>query len=223
MTSRENERAKKRAKTRKVGEMSLARAMDAARVAQTGVDAAGEEILKGVYELERKPDGATRARLAKQIGCGEQAVNAWFRSRRAKAKRVKMNRALLWTMLVAGLVAGIYFAVNASRQTMAARRRRDELGDNYKHMTRSGLPRPYADQSNKYRVGGSRERTQETVVVVDAAGRERVVPKQYTRENAKTSPLTKPEETPRQTLERVRADAAAKRLGKSTRTASTAR
>ena len=194
---------------------SLARRMDAAREAQSGITDVQEVILKGVYELERRPDAATRARLAKQVGCTEQAVNAWFRSRRAKAKRLKVRRALCVTLLIVGVIVGAYYAYNASRQTMAARRRREALGDSYKWMTRSGLPRPYADGKNKKRLGARPVRPVEKITVVDATGREHVKQKIYTKDNPKSSPLTRKEETPRQKLERVRAEAAAKKLGKS--------
>lgn len=194
---------------------SLARRMDAAREAQSGVTDAQEAILKGVYELERRPDAATRARLAKQVGCTEQAVNAWFRARRAKAKRLKARRALCVALLLVGVVVGAYYAYNASRQTLAARRRREALGNTYKWMTRSGLPRPYADGANKKRLGERPVKPVEKVVVVDAAGREQVKQKIYTKDNPKSSPITATPETPRQKLERVRAEAAAKKLGKS--------
>ena len=78
----------------------MARALDEAKARQTGVSDAGAEILRGVFELERRPDAATRRRLAKQIGTTEQAVNAWFRSRRAKMKRDRLRRVLLVVLLL---------------------------------------------------------------------------------------------------------------------------
>jgi hypothetical protein len=187
----------------------LARALDDAKARQRGVDDAGATILRGVFDLERRPDAATRRRLAKQIGATEQAVHAWFRSRRAKMKRDRARRALLVALVVVGAAAGAYYAWNATRQTAAARRRMETLGKRYKHMTRSGLPRPYADRTHRERYGTT-PLTVEKEKIVTLGGREDERAVRYTKENPKTSPLTKKPETPRQKLERIRAEAAKK-------------
>ena len=89
----------------------MARMLDDARARQTGVDEDGAAILRGVFELERRPDAATRRRLAKQIGATEQAVNAWFRSRRVKMKRKRKRRMLLFVLLGLGKAAGAFYCL----------------------------------------------------------------------------------------------------------------
>ena len=187
----------------------MARALDEAKARQTGVSDAGAEILRGVFELERRPDAATRRRLARQIGATEQAVNAWFRSRRAKMKRDRLRRVLLVVLLLVGAAGLAFYAWNTFHQTAAAKRRMEALGKNYKWMTRSGLPRPYADKMQRERYG-KKKLTYEKEKIITLGGKEdeRVV--RYTKENPKSSPLTKAPETPRQKLERIRAEASKK-------------
>lgn len=196
---------------RTVRRRSMARMLDDARARQTGVDEDGATILRGVFELERRPDAATRRRLAKQIGATEQAVNAWFRSRRVKMKRKRKRRMLLFVLLVLGTAAGAFYAWNAWHQTAAARRRMEALGQTYKWMTRSGLPRPYPGKMNVERYGKKKLQV-ETERVITASGREEERPVRYTVDNPKSSPLTKKPETPRQKLERLRVEASKKKM-----------
>jgi hypothetical protein len=191
---------------------NVARGLDEMKRRQTGISDRAKEILDGVFELERSPDAATRRRLARQCGTTEQAVTAWFRSRRAKRKRMYMRKTLLIVLLVVGAAAGAFYAWNAWNQTAAARRRMEALGPAYKWMTRSGLPRPYADRMSKERYG-TKKLKPEKERFITPSGRvdERMV--RYTMDNPKASPLTKKPETPRQRLERIRAKAA-KKAGK---------
>lgn len=183
-------------------------ALHALKQRQHVIDDASAEILRGVYELERRPDGATRRRLARQIGATEEAVNAWFRARRAKAKRDRGKKILFLAVLLAALGTGIYFLVNVARQESYARRRVNALGRRYKWLTRSGLPRPY--NSGKNKAVRDKPLTYEKERVVTAGGKEEVRNVMYTKNNPKSSPITRAEETPRQKLERLRVEASKK-------------
>ncbi|CEG00787.1 Homeobox domain [Ostreococcus tauri] len=179
----------------------------ARRLQSAGVDERGLEVLRGVYELERRPDAATRRRLARQIGAREEAVNAWFRSRRAEGKRRRARRALCVVALLVLAAGGVFLAIHVARQTAFARRRMQTLGRRYKWLTRSGLPRPYA--SGRNRAVARKPLTYERERVINAAGKEEVRQVIYTKDNPKASPITRTtEETPRQKLERLRYDAA---------------
>ena len=193
---------------RTVRRRSMARMLDDARARQTGVDEDGAAILRGVSSSS-DADAATRRRLAKQIGATEQAVNAWFRSRRVKMKRKRKRRMLLFVLLVLGTARGVY-AWNAWHQTAAARRRMEALGQTYKWMTRSGLPRPYPGKMNVERYGRKSFRWRRSAS--SPPRDERRSDGAHTVDNPKSSPLTKKPETPRQKLERLRVEASKKKM-----------
>ena len=85
------------------------------------------------------------------------------------------------------------------------------MGQTYKWMTRSGLPRPYPGKMNVERYGKKKLQV-ETERVITASGREEERPVRYTVDNPKSSPLTKKPETPRQKLERLRVEASKKKM-----------
>ena len=87
----------------------------------------------------------------------------------------------------------------------------EALGQTYKWMTRSGLPRPYPGKMNVERYGKKKLQV-ETERVITASGREEERPVRYTVDNPKSSPLTKKPETPRQKLERLRVEASKKKM-----------
>jgi len=110
---------------------------------QGGVTPKHDAILEGVYELEPKPDRRTEARLANQLDLDPIAVKTWFRNRRVKDKRANArSTGTVFLFLAFVVLACVYlWELNGLDAVMAARR--ESAPANKRHMTKSGLPRPY--------------------------------------------------------------------------------
>lgn len=113
------------------------------RKRQSGITPRHDTILGGVYELEPKPDWRTEARLAAQLDLDAVAVATWFRNRRVRDKRANARAVGTVMFLVAFVVLACVYLWELNGLEALMQRRRDTAPPNRRHMTKSGLPRPY--------------------------------------------------------------------------------
>jgi hypothetical protein len=113
------------------------------RKRQSGITPRHDTILGGVYELEPKPDWRTEARLAAQLDLDAVAVATWFRNRRVRDTRANARAVGTVMFLVAFVVLACVYLWELNGLEALMQRRRDTAPPNRRHMTKSGLPRPY--------------------------------------------------------------------------------